>query len=440
MPLHIPEIPFANFNPSHNLIAEHIKNKHYVVFSGKNNCGKSLLLKALYECYRTEAGILPVNRFVHGTNLNPTAGAPSDLGEKPNLSYLRESTNVDGIYYDLGQYLRLISDDQRNHIFAVSNYILGSSFEIRKHDPNNSLSDNLVFIDGKRLDQASTGSRLILRIVCDLADKRINRIAIDEPELGLSPETQQKLFKLLSDKSVRKGFFPHLEAVMIATHSHIFLDRNIISNNYRISRVGNTITVENVSSLQQLQDLQFRFIGESLENFWLPSAIVVVEGKTDHEFLSAAIKISFPQHRVLVVEARGDVVSRIRELGLMIGGLARSAYSGRTLVVLDSVHNKSNSEQLAALGVSRENIIIWENNGIEYLYPSEFLAEKFMCSLDEAQRIAISGSDNVEMNGISIRKKDLASEAAAYLTGSTAFPRELCIKLFQRIAGMLEVA
>ena len=120
----------------------------------------------------------------------------------------------------------------------------------------------------------------------------------------------------------------------------------------------------------------------------------------------------------------------------MIGGLAQSAYSKRTIVVLDSVHNKTNTSQLISLGVSSEKIVVWSNNGIEYLYPVGFLAKKFMCSVEEIPK-NISGGDNVEMNGISIRKRDLASEAATYLTDSTTYPKEFDIKLFRTIRRVL---
>jgi predicted ATP-dependent endonuclease of OLD family len=138
-------------------------------------------------------------------------------------------------------------------------------------------------------------------------DNRFTTILIDEPELGLSPRVQAALSKFFQDENERRRYFPHLERIFLATHSHLFLARSDIASNYIVAKQGKRIDLARVQSIGDFHRLQFNLLGNAFESMFFPSAIVVVEGKTDHAYIDRAVQLSFPDRRVTVIPASGDV-------------------------------------------------------------------------------------------------------------------------------------
>src|SRR5690606_7680542 len=107
----------------------------------------------------------------------------------------------------------------------------------------------------------------------------------------------------------------------------------------------------------------------------LPSAIILVEGKTDHAFIQRVLATLFPNHQFSVITANSD--SRIKEILNLTRGLLtdlqKSPYRDRIYAVLDSVHGAGLKNSLLAMGLPQENVVIWSLNGIEHLYPGEVL-------------------------------------------------------------------
>ena len=80
-------------------------------------------------------------------------------------------------------------------------------------------------------------------------DERFTSILIDEPELGLSPKVQTALSTFFQDQEERKKYFPHLERVYLATHSHLFLARSDIMSNYVVTKTGKRVTLARVQDI-----------------------------------------------------------------------------------------------------------------------------------------------------------------------------------------------
>jgi hypothetical protein len=77
-------------------------------------------------------------------------------------------------------------------------------------------------------------------------------------------------------------------------------------------------------------------------------------------------------------------------------------------------------------------VVVWSENGIEYLYPREILERKYgsFAKLD-------MGGDVIEANGISAKKRELADYVAAQMSGSEALSDELTAKLLTPIRNLL---
>jgi hypothetical protein len=129
------------------------QSRAVTVLSGPNNCGKSLLLKALYYEIGHFAYFLPCDRISNLTDL-----AYSDLGD-PRILYtnfsqgfLRESQNTEKSHAQLKQIITSLGDDQRNRLFQLANDLIGMEFTVELTDPDNSdFSPRYVAVDGEPL-------------------------------------------------------------------------------------------------------------------------------------------------------------------------------------------------------------------------------------------------------------------------------------------------
>ena len=281
---------------------------------------------------------------------------------------------------------------------------------------------------GQNLSVGSTGTRLLMTILGICMDERFKFILIDEPELGLSPKVQQVFSALLRDTKMRAKYFAHLQKVILATHSHIFLDRTDIQNNFVISKLDKQISLQQVQTLNDFHRLQFNLLGNDLETMFFPSAIVIVEGQTDYAYLDRILQLRFPTNRITVTQSGGDVKRKVHALKEVFGDLSKSPIRNRLFVVVDSVHPRGLSSELQSMGVEANNIVIWDHNSIEYIYPIPLVSDIYSCAPERIHELSISG-DRIMLNGIIKTKDELAKEIIKRLDSSIALPIELEDKL-----------
>ena len=223
--------------------------------------------------------------------------------------------------------------------------------------------------------------------------------------------------------------FPHLKQVAVSTHSHLFLDRRDISNNFIVSKNLNNVHLRQVNTMTDLHELQFNLLGNSLESLFLPSAIIVVEGKTDKPFIEKAVNFTYPDKRILVIEAQGDVKRVFNSVCQSMGDIHKSPFRDRTFVILDSIHTTGTKDILVRMEAKADNVVIWERNGIEYVYPTDILCQIYSCSPTGLSNLQIT-DDEVSLNGIAKRKAALCVEVVAAMSAAACeFPVEMRDKL-----------
>ena len=271
-------------------------------------------------------------------------------------------------------------------------------------------------------------------MLTSLLDADYSTFLIDEPELGLSPEIQGVFSDFLFDEKKREEFFPHIKSVILATHSPIFLDRKVIGNNYFVDRTKHDISIRRLSTVQEINSLQFLLLGNRFETLFLPSALLLVEGSCDYDYLNRLIALRYPLSLISVIRCDGD--ARIREVvnvaRQMLTDIQRSPYADRMFVVLDSVHGTGLVEHLTKMGVKPSNVIVWDSNGIEYVYPRSLLEKCFGAN----GRLEING-DRVSANGITRTKKELAGFIVQNITSADELPEELNEKLLKLLEAVL---
>jgi predicted ATPase len=428
------------FVPSLQLFGQARAQDRYTVLAGPNNSGKSLTLRWLKSTIGRTAYFVGTNRFYHVYHLSTGVRQANELDQfESNFQsqFHDDSHNHEQNVFDLGRILQGLKDSRRNQLFELCGALIDSKFSLQLVEPGNDLSPRYIDMDGQNLSVGSTGTRLLMTILGLCMDDRFNTILIDEPELGLSPKVQQSLSTFFQDREQRARYFPHLERVFVASHSSLFLSRSDISSNYVVTKGGRRISLSRVQSIQEFHRLQFNLLGNSLETMFFPSAIVVVEGKTDCAYLDRVIGLRMAGRRVTVIPSGGDVKKKVYSLKEIFGDFERSPFRGRVFVVLDSVHQPGLSDELVRMGVLAEQVVVWPKNGIEYCYPSAVLESLFSASPDQVSHLAID-ADRVSTNGITKTKNDLAMEVVRQLSENTVYPTELEARLLIPLASAIE--
>lgn len=411
--------PSTRFTESAQVSLARIRESEYAVLVGRNNCGKSFLLKTLTQQWGPTASYLGPARYQNFNLLGyytPNRDRQSQRWHEFLNHWNQQQQNIDNSPVNLQQAIAELTDSQRNTLIEMIELLLGTRMEIKETVLGNSMSQKYISCNGHNISYTSSGFRLIATLLTSLLNTDCDTFLIDEPELGVSPEAQGVLADFLFDREHRAKYFPHIRTIVFATHSTVFLDRRNISNNYVVSKLGDEIELAQVSTLGELNKVHFFLLGNRFETLYLPSAILLVEGKCDHRFIERATSLRFPNSQLSVISANGD--ARIKEVLTIAGGLLtdiqRSPYRDRIFVVLDSVHSASLPDHLEKMGVLRENIVKWPLNGIEHFYPPA-LVDRIFPGTGELEIVG----DRVSRGGVEYSKNDLAEKIVTLLEPST---------------------
>ncbi|MGS2719172.1 ATP-dependent nuclease [Paraglaciecola aestuariivivens] len=427
--------PATHFSDDAEKSLKAIRESEYAVLVGRNNCGKSFLLKTLTQRWGKNASYLGPARY-HNFHVlghyTPNRNKKDDKWRNFINQWNQQQQNIDNSPINLQQAIAELTDKKRETLSEIIELLLGSKLEIRYTVPDNDMSQKFISVEGHNISYTSSGFRLITTLVTSLLDDDYDTYLIDEPELGISPEAQGVLADFLFDKEHRKNYFPHIKTLVLATHSTVFLDRKRISNNYTIEKAGDEISVGKVATQQEFNKIHFFLLGNRFETLYLPSLIVLVEGKSDHAFIREILTKKYPNVQFSVVSANSD--SRIKEVlntaKNLLTDIQKSPYRDRIVVVLDSVHGSGLRGTLEAMGVLPQNIVIWSKNGIEYFYPESIMAKIF----GEGGELLISG-DDIARNGISYKKAELADKVCKLITADTPMDGEFSEKFMAIVDG-----
>ena len=275
---------------------------------------------------------------------------------------------------------------------------------------------------------------MIATLVTSLIDNEFETFLIDEPELGISPEAQGFFSDFLFDREKRDRYFPHIKSIIIATHSTIFLDREEITNNFFVEKRGDTIDVRQVRTISDINQIHFFLLGNRFESLYLPSAVVIVEGKTDHAFVERVIALRYPDAQMSVLEANND--SRIKVVFNIVkdlfGDIQKSPYRDRIFIVLDQTHDSSIAPALEKMGLPANNIVVWDKNGIEHYYPKRIVKQIFGVDGE----LVIEG-DRIAVGEVSYTKNELSDKVVRVVEGDSEFNDEFTVKLLEKLDGVI---
>ncbi|HTK34944.1 MAG TPA: hypothetical protein VL358_06600 [Caulobacteraceae bacterium] len=419
------EKPNTTFTAETSTTLQKIRESEYAVLVGRNNCGKSFILKTLAQKFGVTASYLGPARYQNFNLLGSYAPNRGDRRHERFSQFMQQwgqqHQNTDNSPINVQQAIAELSDAQRDKLSEIMNMLLGVDLEIRQTVETNSMSQKYISVGGHNISYTSSGFRLITTLVTSLINTEYDTFLIDEPELGISPEAQGVFADFLFDRDHRAKYFPHIKTLLLATHSTIFLDRQRISNNYLVSKSGDVIDVVAAEDQRAFNNIHFFLLGNRLETLYLPSAIVLVEGRCDYEFIAKVANQQFPSTPLSVISAGSD--TRIKEVlhlaKSLLYDIQKSPYRDRIFAVLDAVHGAGLPDQLVAMGLPAENIVVWSKNGIEYYYPPSVMDQIFGGGGD----LVISG-DVIVRNGIQHTKGELVRLVTDRLTPAVAMDAE----------------
>lgn len=415
---------------------QHLRKSEYGVLIGRNNSGKSFVLKSLAQHWGKSASYLGPARY---QNFNVLGYFTPNKNKKDQKfsefsQWLRNTQNLDNSPINLQQEIAELTNIQRDALASIAKSLLNVELQILNTVSDNDMSQKYVSVDGHNLSYTSSGLRLIITLVTCLLNQDYDTVLIDEPELGISPEAQGILADFLLDMEMRKQHFAHIKSIIVATHSTIFLDRRNQSNNYRVEKEKSEISIQRVISQSDFNKIHFQLLGNRFETLYLPSAMIIVEGKTDHKFFQRLLTLKYPDSRLSIVAANSDdqVKKTLHMAKGLLNDLQRSPYRDRIFAVLDSVHGKSLPADLVKMGLPAENVIVWPQNGIEYYYPKEIIDQIF-----GAGSTLTINDDDVSRNGITILKNDLADKVVAAINAQSTVHPDLTRLFLSKLEALI---
>lgn len=425
--------PNTVLSQSAQRLLSNVKDSSYAVLCGRNNCGKSYFLKLITQHIGETASYLGPARYQNFNMLTPYSPQSNKRTQKFQewlRQWKNQSQNIDNSPLNLQQAIAELSDLKRQQLAEIVNDLLGAKMEIKHSIPDNSMSQQYVSVNGHNISYTSSGFRLIITLVTSLLNNDYDSFLIDEPELGISPEAQGLFADFLFNSTSRKKYFNHIKTLIIATHSTQFLDRTNIRNNYIIEKNGDTIDVNRVNSVADINKIHFFLLGNRLESLYMPAAIIIVEGKCDYKYIERVLSTKFTGIKFSIIQANSD--SRIRDIFNttkdLFGDIQKSPYRNRVFAVIDSVHGTGLPQQLVKMGLAESNLVIWKQNGIEYYYPKNIL-EDIYHSTDE---FTMEG-DQISLNGLTYSKNELVDLIVSKINYDTEYNSEFTKEFLDKI-------
>ncbi len=210
-------------------------------------------------------------------------------------------------------------------------------------------SQELMF-DGVGVGGQGSGLRGVLPILAALTDPVLKLLLIDEPEVSLEPALQRSLKALLAEEASDE------RPILVATHSHLFLDRGRPESNFVVAPgwSGGLPRWRPVPSVAALCDVTFGLLGNSTEDLFFPGNFLVAEGASDQrivERILELLKVRPGQVKVLSasgVDGSAATIEAIRRT-LVPVTTSDSPYAHTVVALVDALEDAGRLKQLRGM-------------------------------------------------------------------------------------------
>lgn len=161
---------------------------------------------------------------------------------------------------------------------------------------------------------------------------------IDEGELHLHPTAQRKLKNALLELS-KKG-----DQVFINTHSSVLVvDEHENQTIFKVEKINRETNISPISKIEKPYII-YELLGGSPSDLLLPKNFLIVEGKSDLEFINKVISRHYSDKPIIqIIPAGGDLTQAQRSLDAIehiFKPIETSIYKDKIVVVVDKHEQK----------------------------------------------------------------------------------------------------
>ena len=231
---------------------------------------------------------------------------------------------------------------------------------------------------------------------------------IDEAELHLHPSAQRALKKALLDIS-------ETDQILINTHSSV-----LVVEDHKHQKIFKTEKIDKITKIKKINDLEkidivFDLLGGSPSDLLLPRNFLIVEGKSEFEFISTIIKKFYKdQYKgIKILFAGGDIdeqkssLHAIHKLFAPLAGSDNPIYKHRAIILVDKQNDqqqkkykdfKKNHPYLFPDKTGSKQFFELPVESIEEYYPDPYKKSKNEIPNNEKVRYAKKIADKITKN------------------------------------------
>jgi predicted ATPase len=244
---------------------------------------------------------------------------------------------------------------------------------------------------------------------------------IDEAELHLHPSAQRLLKKALLD-------ICSTDQVLVNTHSSVLVvDDSDAQTIFKVEKTNGITDIKKAENADKI-DIIFDLLGGSPADLLLPRNFLIVEGKSEFEFISAIVKRFYKDKYsgIKILFAGGDIDEQeptllaVHKLFCPLAGSDNPIYKDRVVVLID----KPNADQQAKYALFKQ--------GYPYLFTENRVFELPTGTLEEyfpsPHTKTLAESKQLQMDG---KKVEYAKEVASQIS-KTEFETSMLV-IFQAL-------
>ncbi|MGG2093126.1 AAA family ATPase [Bacillus sp. S13(2024)] len=249
----------------------------------------------------------------------------------------------------------------------------------RDEQPIIDVGDNWINLNG-------TGIREVFRIILDIELLNPESILIEEPEIHLHFELQQRLSEYLQLKAEHAQVF-------ITSHSTAFVEETYDKSVYLIKRKDekeNSIQLLDSESLDEV----ISELGYNAQALLIKKMLIFVEGKTDKVIVDTYLQKFYPHmlSKIGCIDMKGETKYKYFANAESLEIFEKSGVE--TFFILDSDYKtQDEKDRKISQHPEKSSLVFWPGVCIENLFLNPVVLDKFIIAKDETKK---RGLDEIE--------------------------------------------
>ncbi|MBJ8152948.1 ATP-dependent nuclease [Bacillus cereus] len=251
-------------------------------------------------------------------------------------------------------------------------------------------SENVPIIDisNNWINLNGTGIREVFRIIVDIESRKPDIIFIEEPEIHLHFELQQRLSEYLHSKAEQAQIF-------ITSHSTAFVEDANDKSVYLIKRreeKENSIQLLDSESLDEIT----RELGYNAQVLLIKKMLIFVEGKTDKAIIDTYLQKFYPHmlSKIGCIDMKGETKYKYFANAESLEIFEKSGV--KTFFILDSDYKtQEEKDRKISQHPEKSSLVFWPGVCIENLFLNPVVLEKFITAKDETKKKELDEIDEI---------------------------------------------